>query len=161
MAGESAAYRDARPTTLEHELTMKPPHDPLKRYPFKTIPEDDRRPPEITAQIRALEAQKAALSKSPKALYIETKRNLNREIYRLSKVGIPDDLSWRNNDGRPPFLSRDQGTACVRLSADQMAFCQKMSPKGNVSMGVRACIDFTMSTRQLPALPPELDNDAP
>lgn len=133
---------------------------PNPKYPNRLIPEDDRRPPEITAQIRALETQKSELArKSP--TYREDKRALNREIYRLSKIGLPTDLSWRNNDGRPAFLPKEQGVVCVRLASDQRAFCQRMSPKGNVSMGVRACIDFTMAARQLPVLPLELDDDAP
>jgi hypothetical protein len=127
------------------------------KYQLMIIPDDDRRPPEITAQIRALEAQKFALDNKSKS-YREDKRALNREIYRLSKVGLPVDLSWRNDDGRPPFLPREQGSVTCRLSADQIAFCQRMSPKGNISMGVRACIDFTMAARQLPALPEGLED---
>lgn len=131
---------------------------PNPKYPNRLIPEDDRRPPEITAQIRALETQKSELArKSP--TYREDKRALNREIYRLSKIGLPTDLSWRNNDGRPAFLPKEQGVVCVRLASDQRTFCQRMSPKGNVSMGVRACIDFTMAARQLPVLPEGLEDD--
>ena len=125
---------------------------------YLTIPEDDRRPAEVTAQIRGLEAKKLELDKKSPS-YREDKRTLNREIYRLSKIGLPVDLSWRNDDGRPPFLPREQGTATVRLTNDQLAFCHRMSPKGNISMGIRACIDFTMSTRQLPALPEGLEDD--
>lgn len=127
------------------------------KYQLMVIPDDDRRPAEITAQIRGLETQKFALDHKSKS-YREDKRALNREIYRLSKIGLPVDLSWRNDDGRPPFLPREQGSVTCRLSADQIAFCQRMSPKGNISMGVRACIDFTMAARQLPALPEGLEN---
>lgn len=137
---------------------MKEPS--TKKYPFKVIPEDDRRPAEITAQIRELEAKKSTLDRKDLAAYKLAKRDLNREIYRLSKIGIPDDLSWRHNDGRPAFLPKEQGIMCVRLTSDQRTFCQRMSPKGNVSMGVRSCIDFTMAARQLPVLPSEFDDDA-
>ncbi len=137
---------------------MRKPKDPTK-YPFKTIPDDDRRPPEVTAQIRELEAQKHELKKLNPPGYIEKRRALNREIYRLSLIGLPRDLSWRNNDGRPAFLPADHTTRTVKLTPDQVAFCQRMSAKGNVSMGIRACIDFTMASRQLPALPEGLEDD--
>lgn len=127
------------------------------KYQLLVTPDDDRRPPEITVQIRALEAQKSALDNKSKS-YREDKRALNREIYRLAKIGIPQDLSWRNDDGRPPFLPREQGSVTCRLSADQIAFCQRMSDKGNISMGVRACIDFTMAARRMPVLPDGLED---
>lgn len=131
---------------------------PNPKYRYVRIPDDDRRPPEVTAQIRALETKKTELDRKSKT-YREDKRNLNREIYRLSKIGLPQDLSWRNNDGRPPFLPREQGSVTCRLTNDQIAFCHRMSPKGNISEGVRACIDFTMAARQLPALPEGLDDE--
>lgn len=140
---------------------MKSPAEFAKKYPFKVIPEDDRRPAEVTAQIRELEAKKSFLDRKDKPAYKLAKRDLNREIYRLSKIGIPDDLSWRSDEGRPPFLPREQGSVTCRLTSDQIAFCQRMSPKANISMGVRACIDFTMAARQLPVLPEGLDDDAP
>lgn len=138
---------------------MRKPKDPNAKFPFKTIPDDDRRPPEVTAQIRVLEAQKVELKKLNPPNYIEQRKALNREIYRLSLIGLPKDLSWRNNDGRPAFLPKDHTTRTVKLTADQVAFCARMSPKGNVSMGIRACIDFTMAARQLPALPEGLEDD--
>jgi hypothetical protein len=156
---DASTVGDSDPgATSEHELTMKRSEDQPIKPPYRVVPEDDRRPPEVTAQIRALETQKSELvRKSP--TYREDKRALNREIYRLAKIGLPTDLSWRNNDGRPAFLPRDQKMVAFRLSQDQLAFCQRMSPRGNVSMGVRACIDFTMASRQLPALPPEFEDD--
>lgn len=129
---------------------------------LRIIPDDDRRPPEITAQIRELEAKKIALAQiKPKPPgYMAEKKALNREIFRLSRIGLPVDLSWRNNNGRPAFLPKEQAICTVRLSADQIAFCQRMSAKGNnVSMGIRACIDFTMASRQLPELPAALEED--
>jgi len=140
--------------------TTNPPIPP--RFQIRIIPDDPRRPPEITAQIRELEAKKlamAALKPHPPNYYAD-KKALNREIYRLSRIGLPVDLSWRNDKGRPPFLPKEQGIAHIRMSADQIAFCMRMSPKGNnVSMGVRACIDFTMAARQLPNLPDALEQD--
>jgi len=137
---------------------------PVSRRGFalRIVPDDDRRPPEVTAKIRELEAQKIALSQiKPKPPgYMAQKKALNREIFRLARIGVPQDLSWRNNDGRPAFLPKEQSICTVRLSADQIAFCQRMSPKGNnVSMGIRACIDFTMAARQLPELPAALEDD--
>lgn len=142
------------------EMTTEQLPEKLKRFPMKIVPDDDRRAPEITAQIRELERQKIALaSTKPKPKdYIDQKRALNREIFRLAHVGVPMDLSWRQN-GRTPFLPKEQEKACVRLSSDQVAFCQRMSPKGILSMGIRACIDFTMSARELPKLPDALEAD--
>ena len=144
-------------STTEPTNTMTDQPKP-RRFQFKIVPDDDRRPPEITAQIRALEAKKIELDKNS-LTYREDKRDLNREIFRLAHVGVPQDLSWRNNDGRKPFLPKKQGIITVRLGDDQAAFCQRMSAKGNMSEGIRACIDFTMAARQLPPLPAELDGD--
>lgn len=128
------------------------------RFRMVITPDDDRRPAAVAAEIRFLEEEKFSLQKKGNPYYREQKKALNQKIYQLAKIGIPQDMSWRNNDGRPPFLPKDQITVTVRLAADQWAFCQKMSPKGNVSMGVRGCIDFTMAARDLPALPDGLED---
>lgn len=126
-----------------------------------TVPYDDRRSPEVDAQIRAVEAQKLALFHAKKGIpdYMDRKKELNKEIMRLSKIGLPLDLSWRNDDGRPPFLKREQSETTVRLENDQREFCRNLSGKDNISMGIRMCIDFTMSARQLPILPKGLEDD--
>ena len=124
---------------------------------MRIVPDDERRSPEIAAEIRKLEAQKMALVRKGNDNYRLEKKTLNIEIYRLSKIGIPQDLSWRNNDGRPRFLPVDQTIHCVRLKPDQVEFCSLMTG-GNVSEGVRACIDFTMASRELPKLPAGLED---
>ena len=126
-------------------------------YPSRIIPDNSARPPEVLAEIRALEAERALIKRGDDD-WKARRRVINQKLYKLVKVGIPDDGQWRNKNGRPALLPTDSQTITMRIGGDQLAFCAGMGKNGNVSAGIRACIDFTMASRKLPDLPTGLED---
>jgi len=110
--------------------------------------------PENQAKIAELLKQRNEIPKTSPT-YKNDRTALAREIFRLTREGAPQHPKWELHLGRPRFLVGPV-IKVMRLQQDQHEFCQKLG-QGNISLGVRICIDMAMSARKLPDLPAELD----